>query len=162
MILIIMGVSGSGKSTIGQSLASALGWSFYDGDDFHPAANVEKMANGIALTDADRAGWLAALAQLISQLNDDEKSGLIACSALKQRYREILQQGLSNVQFVYLKGSYDLILQRLQARKSHFMRPELLQSQFDAMEEPGQALIVDIDQPPAAIIQQIRQSFALS
>lgn len=161
MIIILMGVSGSGKSTIGQNLATEVDWSFYDGDDFHPAANVKKMANGIALTDADRAGWLAALAQLIRQLDGAGKSGIIACSALKQRYREILQQDISNVQFVYLKGSYDLILQRLQARKSHFMRPELLQSQFDAMEEPGQALIIDIDQSPAIIISQIRQNLLI-
>ena len=159
MLIILMGVSGSGKSTIGQHLAEQMGWAFYDGDDFHPAANIEKMANGIALTDADRADWLTALAKLIRELNVDGKSGVIACSALKQRYREILQQDLDDVRFVYLKGSYDLILQRLQARKGHYMRPELLQSQFEAMEEPGQALIINIEQPPAQIVQQIRQSF---
>ena len=161
MILIIMVVSGSGKSTIGQMLAAELGWSFYDGDDFHPAANIEKMANGIALTDADRAGWLAALAKLIRDLSNDGKSGVLACSALKQTYRATLEQNLPDVQFVYLKGSYDLILKRLKARKGHYMRPELLQSQFDAMEEPGQALILDIEQPPATLIRQIRQTFTI-
>ena len=161
MIVILMGVSGSGKSTIGQNLAAALGWSFYDGDDFHPAANIEKMANGIALTDADRADWLAALAELIRNLSGDGKSGVIACSALKQIYREMLEQNLPNVQFVYLKGSYELILQRLRARQGHYMRPALLQSQFDTMEEPGRALVVDIEQSPAEIINQIRRTFAL-
>ncbi|MGC1375485.1 MAG: gluconokinase [Anaerolineales bacterium] len=161
MILVIMGVSGSGKSTVGQNLAAELGWSFYDGDDFHPAANVEKMANGIALTDADRADWLAALARLIRDLSGGGRSGVLACSALKQSYRETLQQNTPNVQFVYLKGSYDLILKRLQARKGHYMRPELLKSQFETLEEPGQALVVDVAQPVAGMVRQIRQAFSL-
>jgi gluconokinase len=161
MILVIMGVSGSGKSTIGQSLAAELGWSFFEGDDFHSAANVEKMANGIALTDADRADWLAALAQLIHNLSGDGHSGVLACSALKQSYRETLGQNISNVQFIYLKGDYDLILKRLQARQGHYMRPELLKSQFEALEEPGQALVVDVASPVAIIVRQIRQAFGL-
>ena len=161
MIIVIMGVSGSGKSTIGRSLAAELGWPFFEGDDFHSAANVEKMASGIALTDADRADWLAALAQLIRNLSGDGRSGVLACSALKQSYRETLGQSISNVQFIYLKGDYDLILKRLQARKGHYMRPELLKSQFEALEEPGQALVVDVAQPVAIIVRQIRQAFDL-
>ena len=161
MIIVIMGVSGSGKSTIGRSLAAELGWPFFEGDDFHSAANVEKMANGIALTDADRADWLAALAHLIRDLSRDRRSGVLACSALKQSYRETLGQNISNVQFIYLKGDYDLILKRLQARQGHYMRSELLKSQFEALEEPGQALVVDVAQPVAIIVRQIRQAFDL-
>jgi gluconokinase len=161
MILVIMGVSGSGKTTVGEQLAAQLGWPFYDADDFHPPANIEKMSHGIALTDADRAGWLAALSKLLSDLNRDGKPGILACSALKDSYRETLKQDAPNVQFVYLKGPYQLILKRLKARKNHYMRPELLQSQFDAMEEPGQALIVSVAQPPEAIVKKIREAFAL-
>jgi gluconokinase len=161
MILVIMGVSGSGKTTIGQQLAAELGWSFYDGDDFHPATNVEKMSQGIALTDEDRTSWLSALSRLIGDLNTGGKSGILACSALKHTYRETLRQNASDIKFVYLKGSYDLILKRLKARKNHYMRPELLQSQFDAMEEPGHALIINVEQSPGTIVRQIRQALAL-
>ncbi len=156
-----MGVSGSGKSTIGRALAEELGWPFYDGDDFHPPANIEKMANGIALSDADRSAWLSALAELIRQLEKEQRSGIIACSALKQAYRETLQQDLTDVRFVYLKGSYELLLKRLQARQGHFMRPELLKSQFDTMEEPEETLVIQVAQTPGAIVRKIRQAMGL-
>ena len=161
VIIILMGVSGSGKSTIGKMLAAELDWAFYDGDDFHPPANIEKMASGIPLTDADRADWLAALAQLMRGLDEQGHSGVIACSALKQAYRETLQRSVSNVQFVYLKGSYDLILSRLQARQGHYMPPGLLKSQFEDLEEPTQSLVVDVAQPPATIARRVRQAFGL-
>ena len=161
MVIVVMGVSGSGKTTIGRRLAEELGWPFYDGDDFHPPANIEKMANGSALTDADRAGWLAALGQLIRKLDRQERSGVIACSALKHVYRETLQGNTTDIQFIYLKGSYDLILKRLQARQGHYMKPDLLKSQFETMEEPQQALVVDAAQPPEMILQQIRQALGL-
>jgi carbohydrate kinase (thermoresistant glucokinase family) len=113
------------------------------------------------LTDADRADWLAALAQLIRNLSGDGRSGVLACSALKQAYRETLRQNTLDVQFVYLKGDYGLILKRLQARQGHYMRPELLKSQFETLEKPGHALAVDVAQPVAVIVRQIRQALNL-
>lgn len=156
-----MGVSGAGKSTIGRFLAEELEWSFYEGDDFHPPANIRKMTHGIALTDADRAAWLSALSQLICELDRDMQSAVVACSALKQAYREKLTGKITRVQFVYLKGSYDLILGRLQTRRGHYMKPDLLKSQFEILEEPGQALVIDAAQTPEMIVRQIRQALKL-
>ncbi len=156
-----MGVSGSGKTTIGMLLAQDLGWPFYDGDDFHPAANVAKMSQGIALTDDDRDAWLAALRQLIERLLRERQSAIIACSALKQAYRVRLQGFESAVQFVYLKGNYDLIQSRLQKRHGHFMKADLLQSQFETLEEPENILTVDVAQEPAKITRFIKVQFGL-
>ena len=152
---IIMGVSGSGKTTVGKALASKLGWDFYDADDFHPPENISKMENGVPLTDADRAPWLAALHHLIESCLKRNRPGVLACSALKESYRKELMAGTEDVQLVYLKGSYELIWSRMAARTDHYMKPEMLKSQFDALEEPVDALAVDVSPSVDEIVQEI-------
>lgn len=152
---IVMGVSGCGKSSVGKSLARSLGWDFYDADDFHPPENVAKMANGIPLDDSDRAPWLASLNELISSSLKADHPGVLACSALKERYRQQLMNGNDGVQIVYLKGSYDTIWSRMQERTDHYMKPQMLKSQFDALEEPTNALTIDISMPLDDIVQKI-------
>lgn len=153
--IIVMGVSGSGKTSVGQSLAKHLSWDFYDADDFHPPENVAKMASGIPLNDSDRAPWLASLHDLISSSLKGNRPGVLACSALKERYRQQLMHGNPDVQLVYLKGTYDLIWSRMSARSDHYMKPSMLQSQFDTLEEPATALTVDIGTTVGEIVQQI-------
>jgi gluconokinase len=154
LIIVVMGVSGSGKTTVGRLLAGRLGWPFYDGDDYHPPANVAKMSRGLPLSDDDRAGWLAALAALMRSELARGGSAVLACSALKARYRAQLRVAES-VQFVYLKGDYDLILARMQGRADHFMKPAMLASQFAALEPPAEALTADIAAPPEDIVDHI-------
>lgn len=155
MILILMGVSGSGKTTIGTMLSKKLGWDFYDGDDFHPLANISKMSRGIPLTDEDRATWLDVLASLIQSALAQQKSIILACSALKQAYRERLALDAKQELFVYLKGSYEQILERMQLRPGHYMKPSMLASQFATLEEPADALILDIALSPDEILNRI-------
>ena len=155
---IIMSVSGCGKSSVGQSLASHLGWDFFDADDFHPPENVAKMAGGIPLDDSDRAPWLDSLNELISSSLKANKPGVLACSALKERYRQRLLEGNDGVKIVYLKGSYDLIWSRMSARKEHYMKPQMLKSQFEALEEPTNAYTIDISQSVDAIVQEILEN----
>lgn len=158
MFIILMGVSGCGKTTIGSMLAQRLGWSFYEGDDFHPRANVAKMAAGVPLSDGDRAAWLDALSTLIRDKTEAGENGVIACSALKKAYRDALRiSGRSNVRFVYLKGDYELILARMQSRGEHFMKPEMLKSQFAILEDPVGSLTVDITDSPHEIVQKIME-----
>lgn len=161
MIVILMGVSGSGKTTVGTQLAKALHWTFVDADDFHSAANIEKMQRGIPLTEQDREPWLTALRSQIVRWLKDDHDVVLACSALKARYRRELLVDPSRMRMVYLKGTYELILRRLAGRKEHFMRPDLLVSQFDSLEEPNGALIVDIAPPPRDIVRQIRKKLRL-
>jgi gluconokinase len=161
MIVILMGVSGCGKTTVGKRLGTLLHWPFYDGDDFHPKANVEKMARGRALTDADRQPWLEALREKIDALIEREQHAVLTCSALKAAYREHLASGHTEVHFVYLHGTYDLIQERLQARQGHFMPADLLANQFDTLEAPEDALRVDISAPPKVLVQQIARGLGL-
>jgi gluconokinase len=154
MIVVVMGVAGSGKTTVGTMLADAMHSPFLDGDSLHPKTNVEKMRLGIPLTDADRAPWLSAIhARMLDAFRRGE-SLVVGCSALKQSYRAVLADGLP-ITWVYLKGSAELIRSRLQHRTSHFMKADMLTSQFDALEEPPDALVADVSQPPSAIVEQI-------
>ena len=156
--LVVMGVSGSGKSTIADHLAERLGWRYEDGDGFHPASNVAKMSAGQPLADADRWPWLQAIADEIDRLSADGERAVIACSALKRAYRDILVHGRDDVRVVLLDGTQDLIAARLAARKGHFMPPGLLASQFKTLERPGaneRPIIVSIDVPVEAIVDDI-------
>lgn len=155
MFVVVMGVSGSGKTTVGELLAVRVGWPFYDGDTFHTPENVAKMAAGTPLTDADRAGWLAVLAGLIRDGLSRGESGIIACSALKEAYRDSLRVDPSRVQFVYLKGSFDLIWERMLLRRHHYMKASMLQSQFASLEEPEGVLKCDITAAPEQIVDAI-------
>jgi gluconokinase len=153
-LFFVMGVSGCGKSTIGKLLAETLHYPFFDGDDYHLEANVKKMAAGHPLTDEDRMGWLATLNQLARK--HSETGAVITCSALKESYRLLLARQLpERVYFVYLKGSFELIMGRLQERKGHFMPPTLLKSQFEALEPPVSAIQVSIDNRPEEVVSEI-------
>ena len=157
-VLVVMGVSGSGKTTVAQELAAKLGWPFEEGDALHPEANVAKMHAGIPLTDADRAPWLAAVAAWIDGQRKAGKPGIITCSALKRAYRDMIIGDRQEVRLVYLRGSREIIGQRLAGRHGHFMPPSLLQSQFEALEDPApeeEPLVVDIGPPAGQIVEEI-------
>ena len=159
-----MGVSGSGKSTVADALAKRLGWRYEDGDRFHPPGNVARMSAGHPLTDEDRLPWLQAIADEIDRVCRQGERAVIACSALKRAYRDILLHGRADVRFVFLKGTQDLIAGRLAARKGHFMPPDLLASQFRTLEPPAAGeypITVSIDAPVAAIVDDIIRQLKL-
>lgn len=156
-----MGVSGAGKTTVGRRLAADLGWSFYEGDDFHPDANVRKMTAGIPLTDEDRLPWLRSLRALAESCLAAGEDAVIACSALKESYRRLLAGGLDGVRFVHLTGDPRLIAERLEQRAGHFMKPGMLASQLAALEPPEGATVIDVTGTPEEIAGEIRDHLGL-
>ena len=162
MIAILMGVTASGKSTVAAELVRLTGWEFAEGDDYHSAANKEKMHAGLPLTDADRAPWLAALHEVIAGWVRDHKNGVMTCSALKQAYRDILTAGMPPgiCRFVLLEVPISVLKNRIQSRPRHFMNPDLLQSQLDTLEMPRDAVCVDATREPSVVAQNILSQLA--
>lgn len=154
MIILMMGVSGAGKTTIGKLLASALGWEFADADDYHSATNIEKMRSGMPLTDADRAPWLESLHALIAGWIAEGKNAVLACSALKQAYRDFLRIG-PEVCILYLRVTPEVLRRRLLARRGHFMTEVMLTSQLATLEEPKDAVVIDADGDPEGVVAEI-------
>lgn len=156
-VVVVMGVSGCGKSTVGKALAEKHDCKFYDGDNFHPAENIAKMSNGIPLDDSDRRPWLLRLRDLIREHLTQGKDAVIACSALKHNYRDVLREGNVGVKFVFLQGDFDLIWARMQARDNHYMDADMLQSQFDVLEPPSsdEALILSVARDVDDLVQTI-------
>jgi gluconokinase len=161
MVILLMGVAGSGKTTVGRALAAALGWSFRDADEFHPPANVAKMAAGQPLTDADRAPWLAAIRGHVDACLARSENAVVTCSALKAAYRTVLVADPVRVKLVHLTGDPGLIAERMAARRDHFMPSAMLASQLAALEPPRDALTVDIAGSPDQIVAQIRRALSL-
>ena len=155
MVIILMGVTASGKTTVGRRLATLLGYQFYDADDFHPRANIDKMRRGIPLNDAERLPWLETLRDLVCHCIAEDTDAVLACSALKEVYRQYLLVD-PQVTLVYLKADQDLIRQRLLQRQGHFMNPELLENQFATLEEPRQGIWIDASLAPEDIVNAIR------
>lgn len=158
MIVALMGVSGAGKTTLGEALARRLGWRFIDADDYHPEANVAKMAAGQPLDDEDRWPWLDRLNSVLKE----QETAIVACSALKQRYRERLARGIENLRWVYLKGEPELIRSRLAQRRHRYMPAALVDSQFAALEPPRDAIVVDVSAPVAACVAAIARRLRAS
>ncbi len=160
MIVLLIGPAGSGKTTVGELLAGQLGWEFADGDNFHSPANIEKMSRGLPLDDNDRIPWLNSIRDAMEQWNAQRRNVVLACSALKKIYRERLQIG-SAVKLVYLKGTYDLLLDRLHSRRGHYATEQILTSQFADLEEPTDAITIDVARSPEEIVLEIRRQLSL-
>ena len=152
MVIILIGVAGSGKTTVGKLLAKTLGWSFYDADNFHSEDSIQKIKQGIPLTDDDRLPWLESIREFIDERDEQM---VFACSALKKSYRDLLRNSSAKIEFIYLKGTKDVILQRLEDRKGHFAGADILESQFEDLEEPEHALTEQVTQNPEAIVSDI-------
>ncbi len=161
MVVILMGVAGAGKTTVGQRLAEALGWRFVEGDDFHPAGNVAKMAAGVPLTEEDRAPWLARLRERVAEALERGEDVVLACSALRREYRRLLTVHPARVRWVYLKGPRELIASRLMERAGHFMPASLLDSQLETLEAPEDALAVEVTESPTEAVAAIRAGLGL-
>jgi gluconokinase len=163
--IVVMGVSGCGKSTVAALLAGRLGWEFIEGDALHSASNVEKMSRGVPLDDADRAPWLEEIARRLQAWRAAGKPGIIACSSLRRSYREIIAQGNEDVRFVYLRGRFSLIAQRLAARQGHYMPVSLLESQFATLEEPAPdepAITIDTGTPASGLVNEVLRTLHLT
>lgn len=161
MVVILMGVSGAGKTAVGEILAQRLGWSFHDGDDLHPEPNIRKMSAGEPLTDADRRPWLESIRTLVDEHERSGRDAVVTCSALKESYRRRLLAGTRDTRLVYLRGTPALIEQRLRRRRGHFFDPRLLASQFAALEEPEAAVVVDVDADLSAVVAAVQSALAL-
>jgi len=158
---LIMGVAGSGKSTLGMALAQKLAWDFFDADEYHSAENIAKMTAGIPLTDSDRVPWLVALNQQLLSTLETDRHPILACSALKDRYRKKLLDGLQEMAIIYLKGSFEDIQPRLIAREKHYMKEHMLQSQFNTLEEPENALVLDVSLTVSKMLESIFTKYSL-
>jgi gluconokinase len=157
-----MGVSGVGKTAVGELLAKRLGWPFVDGDDLHPASNIRKMAAGVPLTDEDRFPWLQKIRDAIVEHAGAGRSAIVACSALKRTYRKLLLQGQPDTRLVYLRGTPDVLERRLRERRGHFFDPNLLASQLDTMEEPEDAVVIDVDRDLGAVVNATAVALGLA
>lgn len=160
MVVIVFGVSGAGKTTVGKQLARDLGWRFYEADDFHSRANIDKMKRGIPLNDQDRQPWLARLREVIERCLANNENAVLGCSALKRKYRRYLRVN-ANVKFVFLRGDYELVRKQLAGRRGHFMKRELLKSQFDALEEPEpkeRAIVIQLGRSPRELVREIKRA----
>ena len=154
LIIVVIGVAGSGKTTVGTMLADTMKCRFLEGDSLHSKENIDKMSQGVPLTDSDRAPWLSSIHARIVTASERGQALVVGCSALKQEYRNVLAEGVP-ITWVYLRGSLELIRARLKQRQGHFMKADMLESQFAALEEPTDAIVVDLSAPPGAIVREI-------